>query len=67
MKLEAIKNYPPKLIPGDVVEIDRMVADKDFAGGIKVRIVKTWSRPKWLAITFFIDCNQIEVPHDDPK
>lgn len=55
MKMKCLKYHCDRLKPGDVVEIDQMKVDKEFAGFIKVRVVGVWSRPKWLAISFFLD------------
>lgn len=54
MKLQIFSNYPPRLKTGDFVEVDRLVADSEFAGGYRLRVVGVWSKPKWLAISFFV-------------
>lgn len=60
MKLKFISNFDNvKLKKGYEVEVDKIKFDLDFVGGFAVRVISVWKRPRWLAISWFVDVSGI--------
>lgn len=55
MKLKFIARFDDKHGKGTEVEVDKIAFDPSYRGNFKVRVVGKWKRPKYLAITWFVN------------
>jgi len=55
MKLKFASQFDSKRGKGYEVEADQMERDASYNGGYRVRVVSEWKRPRWIAISWFMD------------
>lgn len=60
MKLKLRKDFDRFLKKGTEVEVDKIKFSSKYAGHFGVRVVSEWKKPRYLAITWFV-----EVPREN--
>lgn len=55
MKMKLIADFDGKRKQGHEMEIDQIRYSTKYAGNFAVRIVGEWLRPRWVAITWFVE------------
>lgn len=54
MKLKFLKYYSDEVKKGHVAIIDRILFDKEYIGGVKVRVINIWKKPRYLTLAWFV-------------
>lgn len=63
MKLKFNSAYDEKRKKGYEVEIDKIKYEPTWGGGYKVRVVGEWSKPTYLALSWFCEHPDSESPY----
>lgn len=55
MRFKFVSQFDSKRGEGYEVEADHIELDPSYGGGYRVRVISEWKRPRWIAISWFVD------------